>query len=308
MATKRYINVEELKAVSRGSYEETIAALGELAQTNAAQLFGEDEAVSIVGTFPTLALVLSESGSLVRMFYERRPNGSLSIVRQESVELPIFVGEDVESYAQTRIREAVKMWRSGRIDEARKIISEAAPYVSDRPKVDEKKLVESAVAALRADRPWRLMLAQQPELVEAAEEEEWHPLEGLEPRFSLLYSGEIAESDLQEYRSTVLSKIEEARAKFEVCSKELTDCYIAAGSTLAEAPDDPAVLRFRGFATDLLSDLTSRCRVLEESRKTLARIYGLGRLYDAIVEDVNVCETACRFVRGMCERFTSAGP
>lgn len=308
MPSNRYIPVEEIRRLTLGSYENAIACVDQTAQQQAESLFGKNARVRLIGTFPGSAIVMSEEGDIRRVFYEWANDGTAKLVRSEAVEVPIFSSENVEDFVRKEVSKAVRAWSEGRVEEAQRRIADVAPFIVERPVQDDGKVVESLVVSFKAPRPWKAVYEERRSQIEEmlTPEELQEVREGhLAPKFSLLYDGQLNEEELSGYHDLVEADLSYLETRV-TSLRDLVEASYSASRSVVESEckrGTELFTVFRSFTEDLISDLQRIGRVVAESRRKISRIDCLGRLYDAIVEDLSDYEVSGRFVSAMCERF-----
>ena len=308
MPTQRFIPVEELRRLARGSYEHVISAVDQMVQENARALFGEEVVAEVVGTFAGNALVLSENGKLIKVHFERSETpGKLKILRHEMLDVPTYNSGNVEDFVRKEVRAAIGAWKAGRVAEAEEKISRVAPYISDRPPMSDKKVDESLIKDLCVNRAWKQVMEKNSDPIrEAIGRVEMSEIESTitEAKFRPLYSGAITEANTTKYRDLVRSDLAYLTSRVESLKALVESSYEAARSVIGSESlkGEEAISTLVLFTEDLILDLRRLHQVLSESRK-LTEIGCLGRLHDAVVAGLPNYEIAGRFVAATSKRL-----
>lgn len=308
MTQKSFVPVEEVRKLSHGSYEHVIAKIQTAVNESTAALFGEQIGARICGTFPGSAIVMSESGAVVRAFWEQAEDGSVKIVRHEDMKVPSFTEATVGDYVEGQVAKAVRAWEAGRVEEAQTIISEIAPYVRDRPVLDDDKVVDMLNLEFAGPRPWRKIYeAQTARIHKTVGERKMKDLavEKGEKKFALLYGGTLNEQAQAGYRDLVKADLSYLTTRVESLRDLVEASYSGLGSVVRseDLKGKAAIKTFVVFTEDLISDLRRLHKVLSEAGNTLAKIDSLGKLYDVVAEGLYDREVAAHFVDTMATRL-----
>lgn len=310
---KLFVPVEEIRKLSHGSYEHVIAKIQDAVNESSKALFGEKIEARICGTFPTNVVVMSEGGAMVRAFWEQAENGSIKIVRHEDLEVPAYTQENVGEYVSKQIGKAVRAWSGGRVQEAQDIIADVAPYVTERPQMEDHKVVDMLEIELTSSRPWRQILTKQIGRIRSTiGERKMKEIdsERADTKFSLLYSGALEEAKKAGYRDLVHADLSYLTSRVESLRDLVEASYSGVGSVVRseDLKGEAAIRTFVTFAEDLISDLRRLHKVLSEAGNTLAKIDSLGKLYDVIAEGLYDREVAGHFVVTMANRLQETTP
>jgi len=310
VSTNRLIPVEEIKKLTRGSYEHVIAVVEQVVQENAEGIFGKQVGVRLLGTFPGLAIALSEDGDLARITFESTGEGSVKITKHESVEVPKIERDNLEGYVRSQVSTAVKAWQEGRVEEAHKIISAVAPYVGERTPMDDGDVVGSLISSFEMDRPWKKLFQERREHFQksiGAEAIAEIDNSRMARKFSTLYDGSISEDRLSRYHDLVRADLTYLSSRVESLRDLVERSYESLRSVIrSEDLEDVSVSTLALFAEDLVSDIRRLNTVINESAKKLTKTDSLGKLYDTIAEGMFEYEIAGRFVATMARRLCEA--
>ena len=311
MANKYFLPLAEIRKLAEGSFEQTVSLLFQEVEKSSEQIFGESVACDLIGTFPNSALVLGENGAVARIQWKRDESGQPQITSHEMVRVPRYEANDVPQYVQTEVRKAVQAWKEGRVDEAHRIISEVAPYVSEAPPKDDAKVVESLGVELRASRPWRVLLrARAAHIRPLIGESEIRRIEGKrqDPKYTLLYNGSMTESELLGYRDLVEGDFTYLTTRVGTLRKLVESSYESVRSVVLsdELKEEEAIKLFVSFSEDLIPDIRRLQKIVSEATNQISKLDSLGKLYDTVVEHVTDYEVAGRFVEAMSGRLLEA--
>jgi hypothetical protein len=307
----RFIPVQEIRKLSEGSFEHTISKIERAVQESSERIFGKKIGARVVGTFPENALALSEDGDVARVFWAVSKDGSVKIVKTESVKIASYSPENVEDFARKQIRKAVAAWESGRKDEAERLISEVAPYVDERPLLSDAKVVEALTVEFKAARPWRQILKANRQRFESAVGEPAMmkiAAESSGPKYTVIYNGSMEEAERAGYLDLVHSDFSYLTSRVTSLRDLSRTCYEGLRSVVRseDLKADETISTFITFTEDLVSDLSRLQKIVSDAPKTLTKIESLGRLYDTINEGLPDYELAGKFVETMSKQLQDA--
>jgi len=305
---QRFVPVEEVRKLSHGSYEHVIAKIEGAVTEAASGLFGKKLEARICGTFPGSAVVMSEEGHVVRAFWEQAEDGSIKIVRHEEIDVPAYAPENLDQYVRKQVARAVEAWEAGRVVEAQKIIEDVAPYIESRPQVEDSKMVEMLQIEFNAPRAWRQLYTEQVGRIRnTVGEKAMQKIDSQRSgkKFSLLYNGELAESDVSGYRDLVHGDLAYLTTRVESLRNLVESSYSSLRSVVGsdEFKNEAAIVTLVTFTEDLISDLRRLHNVITEAAKTIAKIDSLGKLYDIVSEGLYDREVAGQFVDTMSTKL-----
>jgi hypothetical protein len=311
VTTKYFVPISEIRKLAEGSFEQTAVTLSQVVENSSKQIFGEDVVCELIGTFPDTALVLSENGDVARIRWSRNEQGNPQITGHEPVKVSRYSSENRGDYVRQEVRRAVRSWMEGRVDEAKGIIAEVAPYAVGAPSQDPSKVVEALAVELKAPRPWRVLLQSRSEQIrpmvgEAAirkiEEEK------VAPKYGPLYNGRLAESEILSYRDLVEGDFVYLTTRVGALKDLVESSYDAVRSVVRseELKEEEAIKVFVTFSEDLIADLRRLQKIVSEATTQISKLDSLGKLHDTIVEHEADYAVASRFVEAMSSRLLEA--
>jgi hypothetical protein len=111
------------------------------------------------------------------------------------------------------------------------------------------------------------------------------------------------------YAAVVHEALSDLGTKLEGLVHDLEDAAVSLKSlvpAIAELGESEVLTALDTFAQDLLSDIRSVHKVVQESAHQVGRIDCLGRIYDSIAESFHQYEVAVRFVVEMTKSLSEA--
>lgn len=310
MTMLRFIPTEEVKRLTKGSYEHLIARLEERIRESAEELFDADSPVHILGTFPGHVLVVSEDGRCARVKYEGIDSGTVKIVKVEEVDVPSYSMENLDEFLRSESRKVVDLFRKGDVAKGTEGLKGLALHANGWPSPGrQEETVNGLLKTISKERPWtRLFEARKDQIHRSL----WGELRGIEesrlhPRFRKLYDGSTCSGDLEKFRSLiedcfrvlgerldgVAGLVKDARSRMQAATTEV--------EKLGEAD---ALATSIAFSEDLLEDVSRIAKIGVRSSKQVRQVDSLGRLHDGLVERLATMEVAGHFVLQLSKRLS----
>lgn len=303
-----FVPTEEIRKLTRGSYEQLIVKLTEAAEPFLIEVYG-DVSWEIVSTFANHALVLGENGECYRVQYEKSKDGGVKVLG--TAKYPVKTVTE-SSYIKTEARKIVDAFIAGAMTEATERFSELVQKVPAKKGVADDRIVEAVRERLTAPRPWKTQFAQRAThfktfLGESKVSEIMSA--SLTAHFSPLYESEIQTADVGTYYTVVQEAFSDLSTKIESLQHELEDSVESLKTltaAIAELGESEVLTALDIFAQDLLSDIRSIHKVVHESIHQVSGVDNLGRIYDSIAENFSQYEVAVRFVVEMTKSLSEA--
>lgn len=312
MSMPRFIPTEEVKRLTRGSYEHLISRLEKKIQESAEELFDGDTSVHVLGTFPGYVLVASEDGRCVRVKYEGLDSGSVTIVKVEEVEVPSFSAENIDSFLRMQSKKVVEMFRKGQLEEGKEALRGLALHSNGWPEpIEEGSTTEALLKTINRARPWtRLFEARKDQISRSL----WDRLKEIEesrlrPSFRKLYDGSVDSGDLEKFRSLVEDRYQGLIKRLDDVAGLIRDAQTkmqAAATDVERLGEAEALTTFSSFSEDLLEDVSRVTTIASRASKQVRRVDSLGRLYDVMAERLTNMELSSHFVSQLANRLTGA--
>ncbi len=304
-----FVPTDEIRKLTRGSYEQLIVRLTEAAEPHLVEVFG-DTSWEIVSTFANHALVLGENGDCYRVQFEKNKNDELTILGTSKY--PVKTVTEA-SYIKAEARKVVDAFIAGGMAEAKERITDLTRRVPAKRGMSDDRIAEAVRERVTADRPWKRHFAAQSAnfrnfLGESVVTSMLASTLTVN-KFAPLYEAEIQTADMDTYFAVVQEAFTDLSTKLEGLQREVEDSAITLQSLTAAiaALDESEVLTaLDTFAQDLLSDIRSIHKVVQESIHQVGGVDSLGRIYDSIVENYNQYEVAVRFVVEMTKSLSEA--
>lgn len=294
-------DVVMLQRLTEGSYEHVIARVEEAVQAGSASMFGGPVQVSLAGTYPGRCLVLAEDGRARRVWWEQSDAGVIFITRSEPVVLEMKTAQEC---VRESVHRAVGAFLEGRIEEARSLLEEAVVVTEPEAKsLAEDSVLGLVTTTLSAPRPWRDLLQEQRDRIEAVLGTKVVAVlreTALEQKFGVLYSS-LGEEDQTGFRDLVHADTTTLKARITSLSR-VTEAYYGAVCPLLEHVELrslPEVQTYRLFSEDLISSLRLLQTSITEAQERLHSVAGLGALYDLVAENLFDYEVGAAFVAAM---------
>jgi len=305
----RFIPIEEVKKLTEGSYEHLISQIEGLVQQHSVKLFGKKTESRVLGTFSTYAVALSEDGDVIRIRYGRNDEGSLQIEGFSSVDIKSYSQANLKEFVSGEVKTAVAEWMEGRVEQAQKRIA-AISHLVDGNTMDDSKMVESFIVSLKALRPWKSIYGERKQRIrESAGLRPGQLVEAADaPKFRLLYNGSIVEAkELDRYKDLVVTDLASVATRVGGLLEQVEAAYDNLCSVVrSEDLQDESIRMLSTLSEDLISDLRRLHDVLVAAPSQLSKPDCLGKLHDAVVEELNDYQVAGRFVTTMSTRLREA--
>jgi hypothetical protein len=299
----RFIPTDEIRNLTRGSYEHLISQLGKAVQTQCESLFGSECQTHLLGTFNGYAMVASSEGQCRRIKYESSTGGDIRFVKIEIVEVPSYEEEDLGEFLEDEASRVIALFNKGSLSEATDKLRGLASVAGSWQKgPQEADLVETWVNSLTQERPWQRLYEAKKDRIHRSVWEGLRAVEDdlLHPKFRKLYDGTISQDDLEGYRDLVVDDFTPVQLRINLLAEKVQEAYAVIRSTVNESE---SVSTFTSFSEDLLEDFARISTIAMESPTQVRRVDQLGRLHDKLVERISTMEIASLFVSQMADRF-----
>lgn len=305
----QFVPTEEMQKLLKGSFEHVSSKVEHAIQKDKVRIFGEDAgAVKVLGTFPGYAVAAAAPGKFARVKFEEAQNGTVKITNHELLKVPVFTNENVSEFLMGEARSVVEDWNKGNLEAAIDRARGMLPFVQERIQQSEAQIVESIVLGIRADRPWKNLYAERADEIRKFVRSELAELDQakLTPKFERLYSGEMEAAEVDGYRDLVqsdLSYIGDRIGALEGLIAATIESVEKISDKIAEGDDHDTLVTFLSFSEDLALDLQGLKSLVSEAVRQIGAVDALGRLYDALAEELYNYEVAGRFVEQMASKL-----
>ncbi len=299
----RFIPTDEIRNLTRGSYEHLISQLGEATQAQCETLFGSECQTHLLGTFNGYAVVASSEGQCRRIKYEHSTGGDIRFVKVETIEVPSYEEEDLGDFLEVEASRVIDLFNKGSLSEAgAKLRGLASVAGSWKQGPQESDLVETWVTSLSQERPWQRLYESKKDRIHRSVWEGLRAVEDdlLHPKFRKLYDGTILQDDLEGYRDLVVDDFTPVQLRITALAEKVQNAYTVIRGIVSESE---SVNTFTSFSEDLLEDFARSSTIATESPTQVRRVDQLGRLHDKLVERISTMEIASLFVSQMADRF-----
>lgn len=304
------LSSDDLRHLLSGSYESLIHRVEVMVSENTEKLFGVKTDALVLGTFSGYAIVLSESGKLVRLKYEDK-SGKASLVEHEEVPLPRAKKTDVGSFVLEDAAHVVDRMLSGDLNPSDPSFLRVLRMAGSYPKTQEQ-IVEAVIEASKADSPWRRIFREHSERIRRFL---WGDLLRVEdrrirPKFQNLYDGSTPDERLGEHRNAVTSGLKDIVSRLNEFSKLIDDAGKNLGFLKNEFHDlgeDTLYQTVSLFSSDLLDDILRVRGSVEEMMSSVTCVACLAKLHDSVGEELYDFELASRFVNRIATRLRDSG-
>lgn len=309
MPASSFVPTEEIRQLTYGSYEHLRSRIEAVLGENRVRLFGSETPVQILGTFSGYAVVLSEDANVYRVKYQEADSGELKVVGAEKIGVPVYSSSNMEEFLVREAKEIVGQFLGGRSDSARERLRGLAQFARETTTLNPEGVVEAFGILVRGERPWKRLFVERAAQIRATLDKA--QLKALDesvasPKFSALYNGTIAESQIGGYRDLVLSDINYVSDRLDTILASTREAIALFNKSGQSSVDDPAISMFDSFAQDFVSDVGVTRRALSEARGALTSIVDLAKIYDVVAEAMNRYDVASVFVGKMSRRLTEA--
>ena len=298
---------EDLERLTHRSYEKIVPALHAAVNDHSEEIFGEDVAVQLLGTYAGHANVLSESGKFARIKYKvRAAKGSfrIEIEGSEKLEVRVYDRLDAQDLIEESAAAAVDALMSGDSGSARAHIRKVSGMVTPEHAMREADLTETFLRQLDSPRPWRtFLLDHRTDVLQDIGEEK---LEDQQTRFEKIYTPPITENG-ERFRASVMkalgeqiTKLEEAASYLNTCVRETSDALVADG----EKSELSSLFEF--LSTDLDLDLKKMHRGLLTISRCVRSVPLLANVHDVVDREVRRIGVTNKFIGHIAEQLQPA--
>lgn len=304
------LSSDELRHLLAGSYESLIARVETVVSENAENLFGEKTGTLVLGTFSGYAVVLSESGKLLRVKFEEK-SGKVNLVEHKELDLPRVLRSDVGSLVLEDASKAVDLMLSGRLSATDPSFVRLVRMAGSYPKTPEQ-LVEAVIATAKAKSAWKTIYQEHSARIRRFLWGELMQIEDrrLRPKFQNLYNGSTPDEQLEGFREEVVSGLNTVLARLGDFSKLVESSDKSFGSLKNEFRDlgeDSLYNVVSTFSSDLLDDILRVRGNVEEMLASVTCVSCLAKLYDSLGEELYDFELASRFVNRIATMLRDSG-
>jgi hypothetical protein len=219
--------------------------------------------------------------------------------------------ENLDTFGKEEAGRAVDDILNGNLDSAQERVRGLTFFVEERTEPSENELVESWIASMSSERPWRKTYKEQTQKIRKFL---WGELTSLEenrlsPKFKKLYDGSTSDEELEAFRETVESDLlyiaERAGALIGVIEAAVEGTQDLLPQ-LADPEDDAVLTLFSTFAEDLAEDLRGVKHVASEASKDVGCVSCLAELHDNMATGLYDYEVAGRFIERMAAKLKDA--
>jgi hypothetical protein len=255
----------------------------------------------VLGTFSGYALVASDEGECLRLKYEDSGD-SIEITFKESVDVPSYGIEDVDSFLESESKKVIDLWSSGRLTEAEEKLKALAHMVPLR-KPTVNGAYDRWVEALEVKRQWETILeGKKSDIEEALGEVDISS----RTKFHRLYDGSISERELGNYKDLVGENLRQIREKVASLREDVTCAKTTVSGLITAFENNPALISFSAFVEDLLEDVRRIDTIAEESTVHVRSVARLGHLSDLLAGKLARATGALNFIETMATRLSKS--
>lgn len=306
---KFFVPREEIIKLTAGSFEHRAVQVEEALKREKSKFF-ENTDIQVLGTFDGTAIVLSESGKLFKVTFDESA-GVVRVLSANTVSGVVYPREAMPAYLRKEAKGAVDLFIKGLVNEANRKVAQLAKMVEANTTYDETEIVSAFISTITGSRAWKLALAEKTEdelkkvLGEAYATIDENQLRA---KFSKLYDGSLVGEELEQYRVLVCEDIGKLTERMTV----VYDAAFKAVGQLREVSEKvteaqrETVSAFVAFVEDLLADLGQMKQGLAETLQGADGVGALGRLFDALTEELLRYEIAGGFVVRMTTQLAQA--
>ncbi len=301
---KFFVPREEILKLTSNSFEHRVVRIETALLAEKARLF-EDAVPQILGTFEGRVMVLTDAGKCFAVSYEEGVNGVPHFLKSELVEAAVYPRSALPSFLRKEAQRAVDLYIKGDVVESAAKISLLAKMVDDTAVYDDTKIVDSFIANITSSRAWKKVLeAKSGADIKSLLGESFEQLQSaqLQPKFSKLYDGSLVGEELEKYRNLVSSDLGSLNERLTSLLTTTLKTFGQLRDVVAKLPVEAKSTgtEFSAFAEDLVDDLHQAVQAFAETRQGVDAVGSLGRLFDAVVEELYRYEVA----GGLVETFT----
>lgn len=311
MATspKFFVPREEILKLTTNSFEHRMVRLDD-AVKQAKDLFDNAD-TQLVGTFESYAIVLTGDGKVFKAQYEEAADGKMHLLAVEALKAVTYAREAMPKFLRKEAQAATDLFLGGFVAEANKKVAQIAKIMDENTPVDDEKLVASVVANMVADRSWKAALKERTEEdLRGLLGESFDSIDAnkLRVKFSKLYDGSITGSELEKYRGLATTDVGTLMGRMDVVSEQATKSVVTLRALAEKVADTQreTVAAFAAFVDDLAAHVRQMKTSVTETIQGLEGVAGLGRLYDALTEELLRFELAGAFAVRFTDKLANA--
>lgn len=302
-----FIPAAELAPLLKGSHQETASRLDAEIQSDLARFGGKS--ASVVATFDTHALVMSESGDVYRVGYETSNSGKIYLTTQESLPITVVTDKNLRQYVRTEAKAAADLFLKGLVTQANARIAALFPLMDASLAATDDEIISSFVESRQAHHDWKELIEAREEQIQAYLSEEALP-KPLQPKFTKLYDGATTEDELPNFKGLVHADMNGLIARLTTVESQaqtaLAQLEQVRGAAEMEEGTE-ALQQLQQYVSDLLNDVTQVKTFAEESVREFRRVDLVAKVFDSMASEVASFEVAGAFASKMASRLAEAG-
>jgi hypothetical protein len=296
---------ETLDALTKGCLERKVIDVWEAIESEeGTKLLGDFTVGEQIGTFDKKAVFVRNDGRVMSAHFGESADGRIVLLRMEPEDQKGFT--ESSTYMADQAKKYVDAWMSARPKESLSRLQELIPLVDSTSSVTQEKVVEGVELFMGSDRQWTKLLRENREKLAkkvGLTEESIFKLD----KFRQLYEAKLPSTELESYRSLVLSDLKILKEHVDLLS-ESVDSSLTAFRKVAPAlmSKDEAIGVFDKFASEYQRDLRAVSKSLSESTERIGKVDLLAKVYDLVTERISDFDAAGRFVETMSRRLVEA--
>lgn len=305
--SKFFVPRDEILKLTKGSFEQLAVRVDRAVQSEKARLF-EGANVEVLGTFTSHAVVLTDGGKVFHTRFEESASGELRLISASEMDAVVVPRDSMPKFLKKEARAVADLFLKGLVDEANRRMSQLAKLVDADAVFDDRQVVESFVAELTRDSGWRTLVETTDIRRVLGEGLEKISANKLRAKFFKLYDGSLSGAELEKYRGLVNEDLGHLMQRIEAVREQTLESVSRLREVAAKVDESKqeTVRAFEDLVTEFSADLVALPGAFSETVQGVEAVGALGKLYDAVAEELLRYEVAGAFVVQMTNRLATA--
>lgn len=306
---KFFVPRDEVLKLTKGSFEHLAVRVEQAVKTEKARLF-ENAEVQVLGTFAKHAVVLTDAGKVFHAQFEESASGEIRFISAVEADAVVVPRDSMSKFLKKEAKAVADLYLKGLVSEANRRMNQLAKLVDANAVFDDGKIVENFIEELTRDTDWRRQVSAETGSVRQVLGEVVEELSSkkLRAKFFKLYDGSLSGAELEHYRGLVNEDLGHLMGRVEAVREQTLESISKLREVVEKVPESEreTVRAFEGFVAEFSADLVSLPGALSETVQGVESVGALGKLFDAVAEELLRYEVAGAFAVQMTNRLATA--